>query len=223
MASELDSFLFKFKNLWNIGRHVKLTMEAKAGKADVTLCIRDLECPSTFLPQTKRSRNGPAQQRRRERRAKERELAAEATNSKSTGEADFEDKVVEAKEKTKEDVTIEKVDADRKLIIDLEKVNDRLADMVSPIPQMDGEAEMNESKDTLYHFVSDYGEDDIVYTLEELFPLKNFSLLSRVRLRTLDADHECTVALAATSGQSCIWPEMIGIQAKVCRELRRTN
>ena len=196
-------------------------MEAKAGKADVTLCIRDLECP--FLPPTKRSRNVPAQQRRRERRAKERELAAEATNSKSTGEADFEDKVVEAKEKTKEDVTIEKVDADRKLIIDLEKVNDRLADMVSPIPQMDGEAEMNESKDTLYHFVSDYGEDDIVYTLEELFPLKNFSLLSRVRLRTLDADHECTVALAATSGQSCIWPEMIGIQAKVCRELRRTN
>ena len=225
MAHELDSFLCKFKNLWNTGRHVKLTMEAKAGKADVTLCIRDLECP--FLPPTKRSRNGPAQQRRRERRAKEREVAAEATNSKSTGEVAFEDKVVEAKEKTEENVTIEKVDSDRTLIIDLEKVNGRLvgvgADMVSPIPQMDGEAEMNESKDTLYQFISHYGEEDILYTLEELFPLKNFSLLSRVRLRTLDADHECTVALAATAGQSCIWPEMIGIQAQVCRELHRTN
>ena len=106
MASELDSFLFKFKNLWNTGRNVKLTMEAKAGKANVTLCIR---------------------------------------------------------------------------------------------------------------------EDDIIYTLEELFPSKNFSLLSRVRLRPLDADHECTVALLATAGQSYIWPEMIGIQSKVCRELRRTN
>ena len=78
---------------------------------------------------------------------------------------------------------------------------------------MDGEAENKESKETLYHFVSDYGEDDIIYTLEELFPSKNFSLLSRVRLRPLDADHECTVALLATAGQSYIWPEMIGIQS----------
>ena len=48
--------------------------------------------------------------------------------------------------------------------------NDRLvgvgADIVSPIPQMDGEAEKNKSKGLLYHFVSDYDEEDIVYTLE---------------------------------------------------------
>ena len=53
-------------------------------------------------------------------------MAAEATYSKSTGETAFEEKVVEAKEKTKENVTIANVDADRKLIIDLDKVNDRV-------------------------------------------------------------------------------------------------
>ena len=88
---------------------------------------------------------------------------------------------------------------------------------------MDGKAEKNESKDTIYNFVSDYGKEDIIYTLEELFPSKNFSLLSRVRSRPLQADHECTVALMAIAGQSFIWPEMIGIQAQVCREVHRTN
>ena len=38
--------------------------------------------------------------------------------------------------------------------------------MVSPTPQMDGEAEKDESKDTINHFVIDYGEDNIIYTLQ---------------------------------------------------------
>ena len=73
-------------------------------------------------------------------------------------------------------------------------VNDRPvgvgADIVSPIPYMDGEDNKNESKYLLYHFVSGYGGEDIVYTFEELFPSKNFSLVSRARLRPLSADHE---------------------------------
>jgi regulator of RNase E activity RraB len=89
--------------------------------------------------------------------------------------------------------------------------------MVSPIPQMDGEAAKDKSKDTIYHFVSDYGEENMDYTLEEHVAAKKFSLLSRMRLKPLFADHECTVALTATSVQSYIWPEMIGIQTE-CAE-----
>ena len=154
-------------------------------------------------------------------------MAARTTDVRSAEEADLEDKAVEAKEKTKENETIAKVDTERKLIVDLNKVNERLveegADNLSPIPQMDGEAEKDEPKDPIFTFVSDYAEEDIVYTLQELFPAKDFSLLSRVRLRPMCADHECTVALTARTCQSFIWPDMIGIQAQVCKEVRRTK
>jgi hypothetical protein len=111
------------------------------------------------------------------------------------------------------------------LILDLANGKDRSVGqgIISPIPQVDGEMKENEAKEVIYEFVSNFGEEDIIYTLEELFPVKNAILLSRVQLRPRSADHQCTVALSLTAGQKCVWPVMIGIQADVCKEVRRVN
>ena len=98
MASEVKSFVMKFKNLWKAGRNANLTINSNAGKASVTLQIVDLEIPHDVY-QHKRSRNGAAQQRRRERRA-----AARETAEKVIGEtAGVGDPAVEATAHTEKD------------------------------------------------------------------------------------------------------------------------
>ena len=78
--SELDTFVFKFRNLWRAGRNARLYVEANAGKANVSLHL-DLgdSPPQTGPPQGPHhhKRNSPSQQRRRERRAELR-LASKA-------------------------------------------------------------------------------------------------------------------------------------------------
>ena len=77
MANEVDSFVLKLKNLWKAGRDAKLTIETVAGEATVTLSVRGLPEPQPggpaqqehYLSQlVSQSRNGPARQRRREKR-----------------------------------------------------------------------------------------------------------------------------------------------------------
>ena len=70
---EIDSFVHKFKTLCQGGRNANLTLSSKAGKAVVTLTAEvDVHPPHPHV----QSRNGPSCQRRRERRAAEREAAA---------------------------------------------------------------------------------------------------------------------------------------------------
>ena len=78
--TEIDSFIFKFKHLWKSGRSASLSIRSDAGKAQVTLHV-DLD-DAQLLPvqHPVRSRNGPARQRRRTRRAAERE-ASKASNT----------------------------------------------------------------------------------------------------------------------------------------------
>ena len=84
--SEIDSFIFKFKHLWKSGRSASLSLKSDAGKAQVTLHV-DLD-DAQLLPvqHPVRSGNGPARQRRRIRRAAEREAAEAAKPSKTTDE-----------------------------------------------------------------------------------------------------------------------------------------
>ena len=79
MAQEIDSFVVKFKNLWKAGRNASLTMKVDSGKAEINLCVKDNdEIPRIPLPYPRQSRNGPAQQRRREKRALACQQAEEA-------------------------------------------------------------------------------------------------------------------------------------------------
>ena len=71
---ELNSFILKFKNLWKSGRNANLTIKSIAGKAHVSLNV-ELDDNPADLDQHQHgklrngSRNGPARQRRRLRRA----------------------------------------------------------------------------------------------------------------------------------------------------------
>mgnify|MGYP007022866844 CR=1 FL=1 len=77
-------------------------------------------------------------------------------------------------------------------------------------------------KETVEHgFVSEYHQDDVVDTLEELFPVGGFKLLSYVVAPNpvRSADRDCIVSLRKTPGQSFIWPEMTEDQTAVLREV----
>ena len=82
-------------------------------------------------------------------------------------------------------------------------------DLHSPILQVDGVLDTKDFTVT-YQFTSSYGEEDILYSLEELFPVKSTVLLSRVRVTPLRAEHLCTVTWKGTAGQRLAWPVMWG-------------
>ena len=69
--SEIDNFIWKFKNLLHAGKKANLSINSEAGKALVTLTV-EVNVPP--FP-SKSSRNGPSRQRRRIRRAAERAAA----------------------------------------------------------------------------------------------------------------------------------------------------
>ena len=82
MAYEIDSFVQKFKNLWHAGRNASLCIKSVAGKAQVDLSVELGEAPRPPAHHF-RSRNGPARQRRRERRAASREEIEVGTENTS--------------------------------------------------------------------------------------------------------------------------------------------
>ena len=124
---ELDSFYFKFKNLLLAEKHATLTLKAEAGRAFVSLSL-DLGHILSGPDQIPGGlRNGPARQRRREKRAaarneklvtekveaKDEQLAEEVkeTDATTTAEVDGLEAAVKAKfdEKTEaKKVTAEK-------------------------------------------------------------------------------------------------------------------
>ena len=69
-----------------------------------------------------------------------------------------------------------------------------------------------------------YAEEDILYTLEELFPSTEVicSLESRVRIEPLSAHHLCNLKVKAlTKGRSLSWPEVNGEQAVVFEDIKK--
>ena len=93
--SELDSFVVKFKNLWSSGRNASLLIKSVAGKAEVKLELELGDAPAV-LPsmhelQQRRSRYGPARQRRKLRRAAEREAIKSSAVMVNTSEVEVAD------------------------------------------------------------------------------------------------------------------------------------
>ena len=72
--SEIDSFFWKFKKLLHSGKNAQLEIKSEAGKAVVKLTAE----VDAFPPDHARFRNGPARQRRREKRAANRADAEKA-------------------------------------------------------------------------------------------------------------------------------------------------
>ena len=95
-ASQLDSFVRKFRILWQSGCDAKLHVQSEAGNAFVTLSVGLGQVPPGHHHHGVHHRGGePARQRRRERREAERQAAEKAVNdAKNVKTADAEKKDV---------------------------------------------------------------------------------------------------------------------------------
>ena len=99
VQSELDSFYVKFKNLLRAEKDATLTLKSEAGRAVISLSVDLGHVLSEHGLRNSQPRNGPARQRRREKRAEVRKVAAEKAVSSAE----------EAKEKEESNQTIDKV------------------------------------------------------------------------------------------------------------------
>ena len=108
-----------------------------------------------------------------------------------------------------------------KLVIELPKEQDMPVDN---IPQVDGQEEGVQGEDKVtYTFVSDFGEEDILYSLSELFPDTDnleTKLVSRIQVRPRSAHHMCTVTVKQVGGRIS-WPKMAPSNEEVFMDLKR--
>ena len=107
-----------------------------------------------------------------------------------------------------------------KLVLELPSVKDKsvVTSLPSPILQVDGE-QMKEDK-IKYQFISNYAEEDIVYTLDEIFPAGSFELECLQQCAPRSADCIYTVVVNLLPGQKSFWPEMMTDQAEVFKDLK---
>ena len=102
--SELDSFFFKFKNLRYAEKDVTLTFKSEAGRALVTLSLDLGHVHSGHAQPPGGHRNGPARQRRRDKRAADRlEKDNQATEKVKLADAVEASKVFNPTEKVSAD------------------------------------------------------------------------------------------------------------------------
>lgn len=242
---EIDSFVFKFKNLLHLEKDATLTLKSEAGKASVTLSVELGHVLSDSL--LRNPRNGPARQRRRERRAAARDAEKESskqevvkkvdTVEKDTLTEEVEDQTTTANvhETEKESNDAEKVvdhptagatsnAATNRLIMKLDKKETLPVVMgpPSPIVQLDGQGEEEVIK---YSFESTYHEDDINECLSEIFNEHeiNFALESRVKVAPLSNREIFVIRLKPTDAfkKSVSWPHMEKDQADVFENVKR--
>ena len=91
--------------------------------------------------------------------------------------------------------------------------------VTSPIPQLDG---AYAAQKMMFSFKSEFGEEDIEYSLSELLPENvAYTFLSRVRLGPRSADHLCTLELQPVDGLDFSWPFMNSSDSEVLREVQR--
>ena len=111
-ATEIYTFLDKFKNLWSAGLDAHLHAETHAGQAWVSLHLRLGHPPGPLhVISPRRNRNTPARQRRRaQREADRKEKAEEASEKVSENVQPMNENVVDATENV-EDSTENVVDA----------------------------------------------------------------------------------------------------------------
>ena len=91
---------------------------------------------------------------------------------------------------------------------------------LSPIPQVDGVEETVEV--VTYEFKSDYAEEDVVHSIEEIFEtIGTGKLVSMVAVRPRSAECLCRVEIIPNTGQKFSWPKMDQTNEDVFQDLRR--
>ena len=171
------------------------------------------------------ARNSPSRQRRREKRAKARRDEAEKAEHEAAIVV-VEDSVVKeavaASEHESEMKIAEEATCKEK---DPAEESTQVAVLIEPADEIEKEViskdELEDKKQVVFTFMSDYGEEDILDSFPEIFPGINAKLCSRVRVERLSADHACTVVLNPVDAQTFSWPAMDPVNTEVFREIRR--
>jgi hypothetical protein len=248
--TELDTFVKKFKDLWKSGIGAHLDVDTYAGEAWVGLRVRLGHAPGPPHHQVhqqsrEKSRNGPSRQRRRERRAQERNQIeaeetsrAEAENANTVNETDSVGaETEESVNKVTEEVVVDKVNEDgsnAEVGVDFScdlcdskfsslravRIHEGKKHKVtgSPIPQVDGVHD----EEVLYTFVSDFHREDIEYTLKEFIPEEvETKLVSVIRIGGLQsADQLCKIVIKIPPNKKFTWPMMKRSQGDVIKDLK---
>ena len=124
---EIDSFIVKFKGLLLSGRNATLEIKAVAGKAEVNLRV-EIDDVSQIPSKQGWPCSGPSRQRRRLRRAAEREQVGENSQASEATQAEKAEESAQA-EKADEAAQAEKVSQTEDLIVkDTEIVNEPFKD-----------------------------------------------------------------------------------------------
>ena len=225
---EIDSFVTKFKYLWNSGLDATLRVETNDGKAWVTLQagLGQLPPPPYFPPPyhlPAYHRNGPARQRRCERRAAERKANAEETHpAEEAGETE------EVQTEDTNDLEIDTENFSCELCESIFKSLKGLRAHIgrkhkasdSPIPQVDGVTLDNE---LTWNFSSEFADDDVEYTIKEMFPQsEEVEIVSKLKLKdeTLSAERFFKVRIKLPPEAKFSWPVMTKTQLEVLKNLR---
>ena len=223
-AVELASFVRKFVNLWQSGRHARLFVEAEAGNAFVNLQVG----LGQALPGGGTGHRGggqPSKQRRRARRAEARLATAAARATEEVAAAKAADEV--AQSEAAEEVAATKAAEEAAAVKTAEEVVPFRAvkSLLSPIPQIDGiEDVLAQQEKATFTFSSDFCEEDIIYSLEEIFQDNvETTLVKRERLSHDSAEHLCAVEVKLATGQRSIfsWPDMDSVNSEVFKNLQR--
>ena len=174
MADELDTFVQKFRNLWNSGLDARLNMECHAGQAWVGLHLRLGHAPGPLhqstIPKSSRNRDTPSRRRRRARRA----VAREKEAVKATTE-----KVTKAEEAVQESPEIVGEDSETEEKVAKETSEQSLDEVNETIPQLDGGLEISNeptycrickdcheeietAEDLSYHVMNNHETNDVI-------------------------------------------------------------
>jgi hypothetical protein len=107
-ANELDSFVFKLKNLWRNGQEATLNVKTKAGEAWVELQVglgRPLDLPLPHIHLNQGVQNGKSRDRRRAKRAAERKkLGPNVSEEGTEKDGKFEEEPLECVKSNTENV-----------------------------------------------------------------------------------------------------------------------
>ena len=113
--------------------------------------------------------------------------------------------------------------ASDKLVIVFDRIEDKNDEVIdpgniSPILQVNGS--MEDDYTAQFTFTSNYAEEDINYTLDEIFPDKNCSLEAYEPCKPRSAEHFCTVKMKDAK-KKFVWPPLDDVQKDVIRNLKK--
>ena len=108
------------------------------------------------------------------------------------------------------------------LLLELSRMEDKPLETSLPshILQVDGEQAVDEAQ-IKYTFVSDYHEDDIQYTFDEIFPDNKIKIETLKQCQPRSAEYIFSVEVKLSYSQKSTWPEMNSDQSKVFKELKK--